>query len=77
MVMVKLFSVFIPALSTIVNNINIFERYGILPIINADSKYVVSRNIGKTEVENITRENIDQILEAKAFHVCAGEITSK
>ena len=43
-------------------NINIFERYGILPIISADSKYVVSRNIGKTEVENITRENIEQIL---------------
>ena len=43
-------------------NINIFERYGILPIISSDSKYVVSRNIGRTEVENITRENIDQIL---------------
>ena len=43
-------------------NINIFKRYGILPIISSDSKYVVSRNIGRIEVENITRENIDQIL---------------
>ena len=44
-------------------NINLFEQYGILPIIDLKtSKYANSRNLGKIEVENITEENIDNIL---------------
>ena len=43
-------------------NINIFEQYGILPIVDSNSKYATLRSIGKTEIENIKEENIDNIL---------------
>ena len=44
-------------------DIDIFDKYGIIPIVSADSKYLETSILGRMEVEEITEENVDQILE--------------
>ena len=43
-------------------NINVFETYSVLPITSSDSKFAFSRNMGKTEFENITETDIERVL---------------
>ncbi|MCR4662719.1 MAG: hypothetical protein K5622_02380 [Endomicrobiaceae bacterium] len=41
---------------------DIFNKYGIIPVVNADNTN--NMNIGKYEVENVTENNIDNILRS-------------
>ena len=41
---------------------NIIDKYGIMPLIDANSQSINLKNIGKYEVKNVTENNIDNLL---------------
>ena len=44
-------------------NINVFNEYGIIPIVGADSQYLNAFTLGKIEAEGITEKNVEKILQ--------------
>ncbi|MBR3627290.1 MAG: hypothetical protein IKN42_00415, partial [Elusimicrobia bacterium] len=46
--------------------INIIDKYGIMPLLNASSQSLNLRNIGKYEVKNVTENNIDTLLRSNS-----------